>query len=82
MDVLTRCKVVKDETAKKTISIIPIKEPGEPAVISIQISQAKSSLCCHFEISLCNLLLTLCALLLSLHRIPKKCFELKSICVI
>lgn len=44
--------MLKDESAKKTISILPIKEPGEPAVISIQISQAKSSLCYHSEISL------------------------------
>lgn len=34
----------KDEIAKKTISILPLKEPGEPAVVSIPISQAKSSL--------------------------------------
>ncbi|KAL8541877.1 hypothetical protein ACS0TY_002938 [Phlomoides rotata] len=44
VDVLTRCKVLKDENAKKTISILPIKEPGEPAVISIQISQQIDSL--------------------------------------
>lgn len=34
----------KDEVAKKTISILPLKEPGEPAVVSIPISQAKSAL--------------------------------------
>lgn len=39
VDVLTRCRMQKDELAKKTIRIIPIKEPGEPAVISIPLSQ-------------------------------------------
>lgn len=39
VDVLTRCKVHKDEIAKKTIRILPLKEPGEPAVVSIPISQ-------------------------------------------
>lgn len=34
----------KDEVAKKTISILPLKGPGEPAVVSIPISQAKSAL--------------------------------------
>ncbi|GER54977.1 helicase [Striga asiatica] len=40
VDVLTRCRVHKDEIAKKTIKILPLKDPGEPAVISIPISQA------------------------------------------
>ncbi|KAL0454513.1 UNVERIFIED_CONTAM: DExH-box ATP-dependent RNA helicase DExH9 [Sesamum latifolium] len=31
VDVLTRCRVHKDELAKKTIRIFPLKEPGEPA---------------------------------------------------
>lgn len=39
VDVLTRCRMQKDELAKKTIRIIPIKEPGEPAIISIPLSQ-------------------------------------------
>ncbi|KAL0412796.1 UNVERIFIED_CONTAM: DExH-box ATP-dependent RNA helicase DExH9 [Sesamum radiatum] len=39
VDVLTRCRVHKDEIAKKTIRILPLKEPGEPAVITIPISQ-------------------------------------------
>ncbi|KAD6795497.1 hypothetical protein E3N88_06393 [Mikania micrantha] len=39
VDVLTRCAVSKDELSKKTIKIIPLKEPGEPAVVSVPISQ-------------------------------------------
>lgn len=39
VDVLTRCRMQKDELAKNTIRIIPIKEPGEAAVISIPLSQ-------------------------------------------
>ncbi|XP_073269885.1 DExH-box ATP-dependent RNA helicase DExH9 [Primulina huaijiensis] len=39
VDVLTRCRMQKDELAKKTVRIIPIKEPGEPAVVSIPLSQ-------------------------------------------
>ncbi|KAM0025560.1 putative RNA helicase [Helianthus debilis subsp. tardiflorus] len=39
VDVLTRCTVSKDELSKKTIKIIPLKEPGEPAVVSVPISQ-------------------------------------------
>ncbi|KAL6501313.1 Exosome RNA helicase MTR4 [Orobanche hederae] len=42
VDVLTRCRVHKDEIAKKTIRILPLKEPGEPAVISLPISQIDS----------------------------------------
>lgn len=30
----------KDEIAKKSIKIVPLKESGEPAVVSIPISQA------------------------------------------
>ncbi|KAI8532022.1 hypothetical protein RHMOL_Rhmol11G0180700 [Rhododendron molle] len=33
VDVLTRCAVRRDEVGKKTIKIVPLKEPGEPAVI-------------------------------------------------
>ncbi|KAL0348195.1 UNVERIFIED_CONTAM: DExH-box ATP-dependent RNA helicase DExH9 [Sesamum angustifolium] len=32
VDVLTRCRVHKDEIARKTIRILPLKEPGEPAI--------------------------------------------------
>ncbi|XP_041998111.1 DExH-box ATP-dependent RNA helicase DExH9-like isoform X2 [Salvia splendens] len=42
VDILTRCRVHKDEIAKKTIRIVPLKEPGEPAVISVPISQIDS----------------------------------------
>ncbi|KAM1225981.1 hypothetical protein PS2_044169 [Malus domestica] len=42
VDVLTRCRVSTDEVAKKTIKIIPLKEAGEPAVVSISISQINS----------------------------------------
>ncbi|CAK9146412.1 unnamed protein product [Ilex paraguariensis] len=39
VDVLTRCAVRRDELAKKTIKIVPLKEPGEPVVVSIPLSQ-------------------------------------------
>ncbi|KAL3635214.1 Exosome RNA helicase MTR4 [Castilleja foliolosa] len=42
VDVLTRCRVRKDEIAKRTMRILPLKEPGEPAVITIPISQIDS----------------------------------------
>lgn len=42
VDVLTRCAVLRDEVGKKTIKIVPLKEPGEPAVVSIPISQIDS----------------------------------------
>ncbi|KAK6121271.1 hypothetical protein DH2020_044974 [Rehmannia glutinosa] len=35
VDVLTRCRVHKDEIAKKTMRILPLKEPGEPAIDSL-----------------------------------------------
>lgn len=41
VDVLTRCGVSADGVAKKTIKILPLKEPGEPVVVSISISQVK-----------------------------------------
>lgn len=77
VDVLTRCKVLKDEIAKKTITILPLKEPGEPAVISIPISQANSSLCCYSQISLWNLLFTLRVVFFSWHSLPTNCCHLK-----
>lgn len=40
MDVLTRCVVVKEGVAKKKIKIVPLKEPGKPAVVSLPLSQA------------------------------------------
>lgn len=39
VDVLTRCVVRKDGISKKTIKIVQLKEPGEPLVITIPISQ-------------------------------------------
>ncbi|KAG9439082.1 hypothetical protein H6P81_019247 [Aristolochia fimbriata] len=42
VDVLTRCEVNKDRTAKKTIKIISLTDPGEPVVISLPISQIAS----------------------------------------
>lgn len=42
MDILTRCAVRRDEVSKKTTKIVPLKEPEEPVVISLPISQAKS----------------------------------------
>ncbi|KAK4476808.1 hypothetical protein RD792_015968 [Penstemon davidsonii] len=35
VDVLTRCRVHKDELGKKTVKILPLKEPGEPAIDSL-----------------------------------------------
>ena len=39
VDVLTRCSVSKDSSGKKTMKIIPLKERGEPVVISLPLSQ-------------------------------------------
>lgn len=39
VDVLTRCVVSKDGIAKKTMKIVPLKEPGEPVVVSVPLSQ-------------------------------------------
>ncbi|XP_030953375.1 DExH-box ATP-dependent RNA helicase DExH9 [Quercus lobata] len=39
VDVLTRCVVSKDGIGKKTIKIVPFKEPGEPVVVSVPLSQ-------------------------------------------
>ena len=59
---LTRCAVHKDEVGKKTIKIVPLKEHGEPVVVSVSVSQAKSLM-----ISSCSLvsfsLEVLCVLL-------------------
>ncbi|GFP95072.1 superkiller viralicidic activity 2-like 2 [Phtheirospermum japonicum] len=52
VDVLTRCRVHKDDIAKKTMRILPLKEPGEPAVITIPISQAKSLPALYSQISI------------------------------
>lgn len=42
VDVLTRCVVSKDGIGKKTIKIVPFKEPGEPVVVSVPLSQIVS----------------------------------------
>jgi len=39
VDVLTRCVVKKDKIGKKSIKIVPLKEAGEPLVVSVPISQ-------------------------------------------
>lgn len=39
IDVLTRCAVHRDEGGRKKIKIIPLKEHGEPVVVSVPISQ-------------------------------------------
>ncbi|KAK9014449.1 hypothetical protein V6N11_005605 [Hibiscus sabdariffa] len=42
LDILTRCNVSKDGVGKKTIKIVPLKEPGEPLVVSVPLSQVTS----------------------------------------
>ncbi|TYI77973.1 hypothetical protein E1A91_D06G178200v1 [Gossypium mustelinum] len=42
LDILTRCNVSKDAVGKKKIKIVPLKEPGEPLVVSIPLSQVTS----------------------------------------
>lgn len=39
VDVLTRCVVRKDKIGKKSIKIVPLKEIGEPIVVSVPLSQ-------------------------------------------
>lgn len=39
VDVLTRCSVNKDNSGKKTMNIVPLKDRGEPIVISLPLSQ-------------------------------------------
>lgn len=41
VDILTRCVVNRDGVAKKTVRIVPLKEPGEPVVVSLSLSQVK-----------------------------------------
>lgn len=45
LDILTRCSVSKDGVGKKQITIVPLKEPGEPLVVSVPLSQVK---CMYF----------------------------------
>ncbi|XVE89346.1 hypothetical protein DITRI_Ditri19aG0194700 [Diplodiscus trichospermus] len=42
LDILTRCAVSKDGVGKKQIKMIPFKEPGEPLVVSVPLSQVTS----------------------------------------
>ncbi|XP_012450424.1 DExH-box ATP-dependent RNA helicase DExH9 [Gossypium raimondii] len=42
LDILTRCNVSKEGVGKKKIKIVPLKEPGEPLVVSIPLSQVTS----------------------------------------
>lgn len=42
VDVLTRCMVSREGGGKRTRKIIPLKEPGEPFVVSIPLSQIYS----------------------------------------
>ncbi|XP_022723216.1 DExH-box ATP-dependent RNA helicase DExH9 [Durio zibethinus] len=42
LDILTRCAVSKDGLGKKQIKIVPLKEPGEPLVVSVPLSQVTS----------------------------------------
>ncbi|KAG8094162.1 hypothetical protein GUJ93_ZPchr0012g20969 [Zizania palustris] len=39
VDVLTRCSVNKDKNGKKAMKIVPLKDRGEPLVISLPLSQ-------------------------------------------
>lgn len=55
VDILTRCMVRKDEVGKRTIRIVPLKDPGEPAVISVPISQAKFLNYLYLQSSLINI---------------------------
>ncbi|XP_059313490.1 DExH-box ATP-dependent RNA helicase DExH9 [Lycium ferocissimum] len=42
LDVLTRCIVQKDEVGRKTIKVVQLKDTGEPAVVSLPLSQIDS----------------------------------------
>lgn len=42
VDVLTRCIVSKDVVAKKSFKIMPLKDHGEPAVVSLSVTQIES----------------------------------------
>lgn len=48
VDVLTRCMVRKEKLGKKTVKIVPIKELGEPIVVSVPISQVTSEAGMYF----------------------------------
>ncbi|KAJ8422625.1 hypothetical protein Cgig2_031561 [Carnegiea gigantea] len=63
VDVLTRCMVSREKGGKRTTKIIPLKEPGEPFVVSIPLSQAMAP-------SLSLLLLTSIFWVRLLHQKP------------
>nr|GMC81398.1 DExH-box ATP-dependent RNA helicase DExH9 [Ipomoea batatas] len=42
VDILTRCMVHKDELGKKSTKIVPLKDPGEAAVVSVPLSKIDS----------------------------------------
>lgn len=48
VDILTRCMVHKDELGKKSTKIVPLKDPGEAAVVSVPLSKVSFLvlLCC------------------------------------
>ncbi|KAL5539944.1 hypothetical protein UlMin_037217 [Ulmus minor] len=42
VDVVTRCVVQRDGVGKKTVKLVPLKEHGEPVVVSLSLSQINS----------------------------------------
>ena len=50
VDILTRCAVSRDELSKKTIKIVPLKDPGEPVVVSVPVSQVSCQLSLYSQI--------------------------------
>lgn len=42
VDVLTRCAVRRDKMGKKSVKIVPLKEVGEPIVVTVPLSQVTS----------------------------------------
>ncbi|XWS18031.1 hypothetical protein CRYUN_Cryun32bG0007300 [Craigia yunnanensis] len=50
LDILTRCAVSND-VGKKQIKIVPLKEPGEPLVVSVPLSQVTSLSSARLNIS-------------------------------
>lgn len=49
VDILTRCVVNRDGVGKKTVRVLPLKEPGKAAVVSLSLSQVKCLVlfCCY-----------------------------------
>lgn len=44
LDVLARCMVSREGEGKRTTRIVPLKDPGEPIVVSVPLSQVRSPL--------------------------------------